>query len=248
MLPIFRIISVGGVFLAIAILALALLPPGGTHVLLAERELVARGSLQSTSQHPEWRQMLIRAALRRADELERLRELRDTIVRGPAPPLSETELPESATDAPAPPQIAGIPAEARSVEPDDLTGSIPDPAATIPIEIGETSSTELPVTSAEDTPPVIRVPALQMPMSESIPLPMSRPTATTKAAAKKAETTRRTVQQRQRRKPVAPQAAAQPVPPPFNILAAIFGSLSKTDAQGPTGQASASAGPRAVAQ
>src|SRR5512139_2589270 len=83
MLPIFRIISVGGVSLAISILALALFPPGGTHLLLGRHDKVARGAMMEPGQHPEWRQFMIQAALRRADELERLRSLRSDPVRVP---------------------------------------------------------------------------------------------------------------------------------------------------------------------
>jgi len=95
--------------------------------------------------HPEWRQFLILAAIRRADELNRLRELPDTPTRTDA--------------APAAPKVAGLPTGRSDTDPeaDDATGSIVQPpAATIPIDIGETSSTELPVAAPEQQPPVIR--------------------------------------------------------------------------------------------
>jgi len=118
MLPILRIIPVGGVFLAIMILVLALSPPGGLNPALTIAALPARGPLMQLGEHPEWRQFLILSAIRRADELNRLRDL-----------------------------------------PDDETGSITEiPSATIPIEIGEQSSTELPVTAPRENPPVITTP------------------------------------------------------------------------------------------
>src|SRR3972149_4926218 len=78
MLPFFRIIPVGGVFLAIMIVVLAHEPPGGSHTALTPAEMPARGALMRMNEHPEGRQFLILAAVRRSDELSRLRELPDT--------------------------------------------------------------------------------------------------------------------------------------------------------------------------
>lgn len=227
MLPIFRIISVGGVTLAITILVLALIPPGGTRLVLAQHDVVARGPLIDPGAHPEWRQFLIRAALRRAGELERLRDLRDTIVRVPEVVVSRPEV-ETAVETLSTPLLAGLTSGAESGEPEEFTGSIGHaPSATIPIEIGEASSTELPVTTADETPPVIRLPALQLPSLEPAPLPTARPQVNSEPA-RKADTKRRVVQQRPRRKPpAAPEP--QPLPPPFNILAAIFGSFARAE-------------------
>ncbi len=116
MLPILRIIPVGGVLLAIMILVLALSPPGGMNSALTPLALLARGPLLQLGDHPEWRQFLILSAVRRADELNRLRDL-----------------------------------------PDDETGSI-TATATIPIEIGEPSSVELPVTASREMPAAIKTP------------------------------------------------------------------------------------------
>jgi hypothetical protein len=143
MLPILRILPVGGVLLAIAILLLALNPPGGSHPSLTPGVIPARGALMQTGDHPEWRHFLILAATRRADELNRLRELPNTPVRT-----------GQAKDART---LAGLPADRSSAEPDDETGSINEPpAATIPVEIGETSSTELPVTRLDEKSPAAR--------------------------------------------------------------------------------------------
>lgn len=248
MLPIFRIISVGGVTLAISILALALIPPGGTRLVLAQHEVVARGPLMDLGTHPEWRQFLIHAALRRAGELDRLRDLRDTIVRAPDVTAPEPEI-EIVIQPPATPnpQLAGLTFGAESSEPEDVTGSIDgDRSATIPIEIGEASSTELPVTAVENTPPVVRLPALQTPSQEPAPAPaVTAPAAS--EPVRKPETRQRAVQQRPRRKPPAPPEP-QPLPPPFNILAAIFNSFANAEstrqASSPSNKATPSPGIR----
>jgi hypothetical protein len=152
MLPIFRILPVGDVFLAILLLALALNPPASMHAQLMPSVLPMRGAMIAQSEHPEWQQFLILSAIRRADELNRLRELPDT--------------PARADPAPAAPQVAVLPTERHDSDPeaDDETGSIAQPpAATIPIDIGEPSAFELPVAAPEEKPPVIRTPAIQTP-------------------------------------------------------------------------------------
>jgi len=154
MLPILRIIPVGCVFLAIMILVLALDPPGRSHPTLPAAMLPARDALMQTNEHPEWRQFLILAAVRRADELNRMRELPDTPVRT-----------GRARDAP---KVAGLPTNHSDADPDDETGTVNEmPGVTIPVEIGETSSTELPVTAPEDKPLVIKTPERRKPPSAS---------------------------------------------------------------------------------
>jgi hypothetical protein len=185
MLPILRIIPVGGVLLAIAILVLALSPPGGLHRELTPADMWARGALTELGQHPEWRQFLILAAIRRTDELGRLRDLRDTPAR--------SDLPDAT--------VAGIPLDRSDADPDDQTGSISDmPSLTIPIEIGEPSSTELPVRPVEERPPVTRTPERTKAPSES----------------------RKTTVRRIRR---AKAPLPKPEPAPFNLFEALFGGL-----------------------
>ena len=143
MLPILRILPVGGVFLAIMLLVLALNPPAGPRAQLTPNGAPVRGAMIDRNEHPEWRQFLILAAIRRAEELNRLRDLADT----PAAPLA--------------PKVAGLPTERGDTDPDDddQTGSIVQtPAATLPIDIGETSTFELPVVTPEERPPVIMTP------------------------------------------------------------------------------------------
>ena len=153
MLPIFRILPVGGVLLAITLLALALNPPASMHAHLTPGVVPMRGAMIEQSAHPEWRQFLLLAAIRRTDELNRLRELPDTAVRIDDAP--------AATAAPAGPKLAVLPTERNDTNPDadDTTGSIiQPPAATIPIDIGEPSAFELPVATPEEKPPVIMTP------------------------------------------------------------------------------------------
>jgi hypothetical protein len=155
MLPILRILPVGGVLLAIVLLVLALSPPDGSHAQLTPRMAPVRGAMIERGQHPEWRQFLIRAAIQRADELARLRELPDTPTR--------TEV------APVTPKVADLPVESSDADPeaDNTTGSVVQPpAATIPIDIGEVSSIELPVAAPEENPPVVKTPQEAKPGNE----------------------------------------------------------------------------------
>ena len=191
MLPILRIIPVGGVFLAIMILVLALNPPGGPHSSSPKATVSARGALIQLDEHPEWRQFLIRAATRRADELNRLRNLPDMPARG-----------DGTQDAG---KFAGLPADRSDADPEDETGTIADiPAVTMPIEIGETSSTELPVIRPEEKPPIIKSP-------ERVRVPRD---SRTKPAHRARHGRSRSVT------PAKPPAAGQ-----FNLFEAIFGGV-----------------------
>ena len=189
MLPFLRIIPVGGVLLAIMILALALEPPGGSHTALTPPVMPARGALMRTNEHPEWRQFLMQAAVRRADELSRLRDLPDTPVRSDSPP----------DNAKAADKIAGLPTGRSDTDPDDETGTIAEmPSVTIPPEIDDISSTELPMTLPEQTLPVIQTPERMKLPSETRKRPVHR--------ARRAKT------------PAKPEPAAG-----FNLLEALFG-------------------------
>jgi hypothetical protein len=203
MLPILRIIPVGGVFLAIMILVLSLGAPEGSRLSNSRASgpamLSARGPLMQIGEHPEWRQFLVQAALRRADELAHLRELADEPLAAAAP---EPDM-----------KIALLPAERSDAEPEDITGTINvAPTATIPIEIGETSSIELPITTLEERPPVVLRP-IQV---------NSKPEVKSRIGIKKK------VARRFRR----PKPLVKPEPVPLNIFEVIFGIS-------PTRQASA---------
>ena len=81
MLPILRILPAGGVLLAILILVPVLSPPDGSRAPLSSVMATSRGVLADRDRQSEARQYLIHAALRRADELNRLRDLPDTPAR-----------------------------------------------------------------------------------------------------------------------------------------------------------------------
>lgn len=231
MLPILRMISVGGVFLAIAILGLALMPPGRPHMQFALDDAAARGALIDQSAHPEWRQFLIHSALKRADEIERLRDLPTN------PPIEmPQDLPASAVEPDS--QVAGLPAERHETVPEDLTGSVNvAPAATIPIDIGETSSFELPVAPVDESPPVARAPSVAPVPADNanealaavtIEPPLSKlPALSPLEQAKPVVVIRKRHVRKSAARSPAPAAQAEvAMPPPFNLLQAFFASLS----------------------
>jgi hypothetical protein len=178
MLPILRVIPVGGVLLAITILLLALNPPDGSRAHLTALA-PARGALIARDQHPEWRQLLMLAALRRASELKRLLELPDTPLRS-APAAAPKIAPE--------PAVAAVPVGGSDAEPQDVTGSIVQkPDTAIPVDIGETSSTELPVIPQEERPPVVTPErAKRQRDSNAAPKPVAPPAKKTIRRAKPA--------------------------------------------------------------
>ena len=244
MLPILRTISVGGVLLAISILGLALIPPGRPHNQLADADSLASGALIDRGSHPEWRQFLMHSALKRADQIERLRDLPGMTEILPPVELAQ----DKPTKAPAERKVAGLPVARDDAEPDDTTGSVNvAPSATIPIDIGTTSSFELPVTPVEEMPPVTTLPVVSATASEApgtdiqstaavaAELPLSRIVALAPPEQAKPvmEPAKPVVVIRKRtvRKPVARKTAAAAnteiaVPPPFNIIQAFFASLA----------------------
>jgi hypothetical protein len=138
---------VGGVLAILALLAGFVAPAPST---LARPVAPARGPLIETAQHPEWKQFLVQAAYRRADEIERLRELPSAPTLMPTPPNAEP--------APAlPVQVADLPPAHTEVAPEDVTGSIDEAASgEMTIDIGEASATELPVEKLELPMPIQR--------------------------------------------------------------------------------------------
>jgi hypothetical protein len=162
MLPIFRIIPVGGVLLAIAILLLALQPPRGA-TPLSSTLLAARGPLIDRDEHPELRQFLILAALDRADAVNRLRVIPETHIP-PAPPARTPQVgpslsmppPKALSQPQAAPVVAPfpetetLPVEARTAAP---TESEPKaPAVESMIAKDETASAPATASPPEATP------------------------------------------------------------------------------------------------
>lgn len=144
MLPILRILPVGGVILAIVILVLALSPPDGSRSSMTATIAPARGALVDRDRHPEVRQFLILAALKRASELSRLRDLPDSPVRTDDPPDAE--------------KVAGLPNERTDAEPEETAPATETPSVSIPIEIGEPPSTELPVSTQDNASQTVKKP------------------------------------------------------------------------------------------
>jgi hypothetical protein len=81
MRPILRLLPLGGFLLALLILVLALVPPDRLHRIVAPGLMTARGPLIDRDEHPEWRQFVFRAALRRADELNHLGSMLDNTMQ-----------------------------------------------------------------------------------------------------------------------------------------------------------------------
>jgi hypothetical protein len=228
MLPFFRTISVGGVFLAITLLGLALTPPGTAHLRYVAVDAPASGALIDQGTHPEWRQFIMRAALRRAYAINALRDLPDTPEHLPeipnvAPAYTPPVFPETPSGGSS--RVAGL-SERSGGGPDEETGSMGGAPAAIPIDIGESSSAELPAFSADDKPPPIRMPLTEIP--EQAPAPRAK-VSTTEAPEQfkpPVEPRKRTARHhRAIRAKTATPAAPAAVPPPFNILEAIFASL-----------------------
>jgi len=154
MLPILRILPVGGVLLAILILVLALSPPDASRSPMTATIAPARGPLVDRDRHPEDRQFLIQAALKRADELNRLRDLPDT-------PTRSSDTPNQPNQAPAqePPKMAALPDNRTDSDPDDATGAINEaPPVSIPAESGEPPTASLTEGTPEESRPVVKIP------------------------------------------------------------------------------------------
>jgi hypothetical protein len=193
----------------------------------------ARGPLIEAAEHPEWKQFLVQAAFRRADELERLRDLPASpmiveAVIEPAVIKAEnaevTVAPEKA-DGPAT-QVAALPPDHDPDVMEDITASIDEePTGTIPIEIGAASSAELPLTEQQMLPQVRQPETLKLNDTQMAPaeadvrlavtverLPESRPKIEPKIERKRIV--------RAKKKPPAKPAAEPTVP---GLLSTIFG-------------------------
>lgn len=146
----------GGALAALALLAGFTAPAPST---LARPIPPARGPLIETAQHPEWKQFLVQAAYRRADELDKLRALPNTPTVMPDPP-DEPPVPTVAI------QIAALPPPQIEAAPEEVTGSIDEPApGDMDVGVGEASAVELPVGQDLRLPP--QRPEMQKPPNET---------------------------------------------------------------------------------
>jgi hypothetical protein len=269
MLPILRILPVGGVILAIVILFMALSPRHAPQPRLGAPAAGVRGPLADRVDHPEWRQFMMLAALRRAEELARLRDLPDAPVKvepppeaappsaavaalppeaaPPAPAIEAAAQPEAAPPAeaePAPePKVAALPTTEEETKPDAALAAapVPDEAATMLVEIGEASSTELPVqpreavaavNAAPPSPPAVE--AVRQVKAAIEPVrqlqPAIEPARHTKPAAHKpvrhVKPVRRvkphSIRHRHVARPRAPRPAGKRDPNNFNLFEQLF--------------------------
>ena len=166
MLPILRIIPVGGVCLAVLILLLAISPPRQTREGAAPDMVLARGALIDRRQHPEWPQFLVQAAFRRADEILTLRDLPDTPTR-----VAPVALP------PQRPVIAALPVPQARSAPDDAVVTAPQAVPAEPAERQteqNTASAPAPPSSASESP-VTRTAALPLDVDAVKPEPSAAP-------------------------------------------------------------------------
>jgi hypothetical protein len=151
MLPILRILPVGGVLLAILILVLALSPPDGSRAPLSPTIVPARGALVDRDHRPEVRQFMIHAALKRANELNRLRELPDTPTRS-----EDTQ-----------PQLAGIPTDRIDTDLQEAGSINETPAINVPTEVSEPLPIELPAPPPHDLAPAVKKPEQAKPQRDA---------------------------------------------------------------------------------
>ncbi|MGN6463398.1 MAG: hypothetical protein ACTHLY_19645 [Pseudolabrys sp.] len=231
MFPTLRLLLAGvsALFLVtLGALSLTSTSPPGVSARVVTAAFALRGPLISADDHPEWRPFLVQAASRRANELAKLRDL-----------------PER--DAPNGPYLrwVSLPATPQDHAPAEAVETLNDiPSATLPMDIGEASSTELPVGPVEETaPPPVPLRALQSAIDAlppvgpeetvqaaddvtgSVPAALHKPvmlprarTGMTTAAPKRVQKPRRKVMRRARAAAVAP---AQPQT--TNSLGTLFG-------------------------
>lgn len=131
----------GGVLAILALLAGFVAPGPST---LARPLPPARGPLIEAGQHPEWKQFLVQAAYRRADEIGRLQKL----------PSAPTIVPVATPTVPV--QVAELPPAQTEIAPEDVTGAIDDEPGSMPVDIGEASATELPIQQLDLPMPIER--------------------------------------------------------------------------------------------
>jgi len=221
MLPILRVLPVGGVLLAIFILVLALSPPDGSRAPLNTAMVPARGALVDVGYHPETRQFLIQAAIKRADELNRLRELPDTPTRtAPTPAEPAAIEPAPAEPAADGPKVAVLPADRTEADPEpEEPAATETPSVRIPVEKGEVSAPGLP--AAQDTKSTD-----------------GKPEQAKEQAKPEAKSEQRDIRRRVAHRPRRAKAAPAPQRP-LNLFEALFGGSQHRNPQAPGNQQTA---------
>jgi hypothetical protein len=222
------------VFLTLALLAgFAVQEPARPH--LGHVVAPARGPLIEANEHPEWKQFLVQAAFRRADELERLRDLPASPMIIEAviePAVVKAENVEAAMapekeDEPAP-QIAALAPERDPDVMEDITASVDEkPTGILPVEIGASSSAELPLTEQEALPPVRQPETLKLDVQSAVqPDVAVRPATMVERLPESRPKIERKRMVRVKKKPPAKPVAEPTVP---DLLSTIFGDRqSKT--------------------
>ena len=237
MLPILRILPVGGVLLAIFILFLALSPPDGPRAPLNTAMVPARGALVDVGHHPETRQFLIRAAIKRADELNRLRELPDTPTRTAPIPAEPAAVEPAPTELAAEePKVAGLPAGRSEADPEpEEPAATETPSLSIPVETGEVSAPNLPVVPQETNSTEEKTePAKEQVKEQAKEQRKEQAKEQTKDQTKPQQ---RDIRRRAHR-PRRVKAASAPQRP-FNLLEALFGGQQYRHPQTPGTQQAA---------
>jgi len=227
-LPILRTTLLGSVFLTLALLAgFAVHEPARPQ--LSHVVAPARGPLIEANEHPEWKQFLVQAAFRRANELERLRDLPASpmIIEAVIEPAAvEAENVEAAvapetTDEPTA-QVAALAPERDLDVIEDITASIDErPTGMMPVEIGASSSAELPLTEQEMLPQVRQPETLKLDVQSALQSDLDvRPAAAVERLPESRPKIERKRIVRAKKKPPAKPVAEPTVP---DLLSTIFG-------------------------